>query len=172
VRDADLEARARLEHAAEDQDRDHDRVLHDDAEAIVEPVAPRALHHEVVEGLRMVEEHRPHRFRRLEEVEEPGLVPVLAVHHRIELGALEPEHGDRALELPDGGADVLHGQRGEAREAPRPLTHHGRDLVVDLTGQRLPRGGVEVIPEEWRVNGQDLHVHALARPCPGGAPPA
>src|SRR6185503_13787606 len=78
-----------------------------------------------------------------------------------ELSALEPEYGDRALELPDGGADVLHGQRGEASEAPRPLTHHGRDLVVDLTGQRLPRGGVEVIPEERRVNGQDLDVHAL-----------
>src|SRR5207244_12812364 len=50
---------ARVEDAAEDQHRDDDRVLDDDAEAVEEPVAGRALHHEVVLRLRMEEEHGP-----------------------------------------------------------------------------------------------------------------
>src|SRR3989454_4666150 len=58
-------------------------------------------------------------------------------------------------------SDVLHRQGGQAREARRPLLRHGRDLVVDLTRQLPPLRGVEVIAEERRVDGHDLHVHAL-----------
>src|SRR5437867_9378193 len=64
VGDAHLQGGARVEDAAEDQHRDDDRVLDDDAEAVEEAVAGRALHHEVVLRLRMEEEHGPHGLRR------------------------------------------------------------------------------------------------------------
>src|SRR5262245_28912199 len=51
VSDAHLEIRTRVEHAAEDQARDEDRVLTDDAGAVGTPVAGRALHPEVVPRL-------------------------------------------------------------------------------------------------------------------------
>ena len=161
VRDADAEVRTRVQDAAEDQHGHDDRVLHDDAKAVEQSVARRALHHEVVLRLRMEEQHRTHRLGGLEEWQESRLVPVLAVDERVELRTLETEPRDRALELVDGELDVLHRERGEAGEARRPLRRHRRDLVVDLAGQLPPPRGIEVIAEERRVDGDDLHVHTL-----------
>jgi hypothetical protein len=124
VGDARLEGRARVEDAAHDQRRDDDRVLDDDAEAVGTAVARHALRHEVVLRLRMEEQHGPHRLRRLEQRQVLRLVPVLTVHDRVELGALEAEDGHRALELVDRRLDVLHGQRREPREAAGPLAGH------------------------------------------------
>jgi hypothetical protein len=90
-----------------------------------------------------------------------GDVPVLPIHDRVELGALEPEAGHRALELRDRRLRVLHRQGGEAREAGGPLPRHRRDLVVDLARERGARRGVQVIAEERGVDREHLHVHAL-----------
>ena len=124
-------------------------------------VARHALRHEVVLRLRMEEQHGAHRLRRLEQRQVLRLVPVLAVHDRVELGALEAEDGHRALELVDRRLDVLHGQRREPREAAGPLAGHPRDLVVHLARERPPRRRVEVIAEERRVNRDHLDVDAL-----------
>src|SRR5260370_1172858 len=82
VGDTRLEIRARLQHAAGDEDCDHDGVVEDHAEAVEEPVARRALHQEVVLRLRMEEEDGAHRLRRLEERQEIRLRPLLALHLR------------------------------------------------------------------------------------------
>ena len=160
VGDADLERRTGLEDA-EDQDRDDDRVVEDDAEAVEEPVLGRALHQEVVLRLRMEEQHGAQRLGRLEQRPELRLVPVLAVDHRVELGALQAEHGHGALQLVDRRLDVLDGQGGEAREALRPLPDHPGDLVVHLARQREPLRRVEVIAKERCVDRNDLDVHPL-----------
>ena len=97
----------------------------------------------------------------LEERQELRVVPLLAVDDRVELGALEAEDGDRALQLVDGGLDVLHRQRGQAGEALRALARHAGDLVVDLAGELPPLRGVEVVAEERRVDRDHLHVDAL-----------
>src|SRR5712691_2630338 len=135
VGDAHPESRTRLQDTAGDQDGHDDRVVEDDAEAVEEPVARRALHQEVVLRLRVEEKDGAHGLGRLEEREELRLVPLLAVHIRVELSALEAEHGDGALQLVDGRRDVLHGQGGESREALGRLAGQARDLVVDLAGE-------------------------------------
>ena len=161
VGNAHPEIRTRLQDTAGDQDGHDDRVVEDDAEAVEEPVARGALHQEVVLRLRVEEEDGAHGLGRLEEREELRLVPLLAVHIRVELSALEAEHGDGALQLVDGRRDVLHGQGGESREALGRLAGQARDLVVDLAGELAALRGFEVVAEERRVDREHLNVHAL-----------
>ena len=122
-------------------------------EAVGESVAGRALHHEVVLRLRMEEEHGAHRLRRLEQRQEPRLVPVLAVHHGVELGALQAEDGHRALELADGRRHVLHGQ---AWRGPRSAGATARVIaaISSLTSRARasPTSCGEVVAEERRVD--------------------
>src|SRR5229473_1796350 len=152
VGDAHPEIRTRLQDTAGDQDGHDDGVVEDDAEAVEEPVARGALHQEVVLRLRMEKEDGAHGLGGLEERQELRLVPLLAVHLRVELRALETEHGDGALQLVDGRLDVLHGQGGEAGEARGPLAGQTRDLVVDLAGELAALRGIEVIAEKRRVD--------------------
>src|SRR5712692_1686304 len=161
VGDAHPEIRTRLQDAAGDQDGHDDGVVEDDAEAVEEPVARGALHQEVVLRLRMEKEDGAHGLGGLEERQELRLVPLLTVHVRVELGALEAEHGDGALQLIDGRFDVLHGQGGEAGEALRRLAGQTRDLVVNLAGELAALRGIEMVTEERGVDRDHLYVHAL-----------
>ena len=56
---------------------------------------------------------------------------------------------------------VLHGQGGEAGESLGPLTHHARDLVVDVARELSPLRRPEVIAEQRSVHRDHLHVRAL-----------
>src|SRR5262245_65719653 len=92
VGDAHLQVRARLEDAAVDENGDGDRIVEDDAEAVEESIPGGALHQEVVLRLRMEEQERAHRLRRLEQRPELLLVPALAVDPPgVDLCALEAE---------------------------------------------------------------------------------
>ena len=159
--DARAELRAGFQHAPRDEDGHHDRVVENHPQAVEEPIARGALHEEIVLRLRMEEEHGAHGLGRFEEREELGAVPLLTVHLRVELGALEAEHGHRPLQLVDGRLDVLHGQRREAGEAPGLRPHDTGDLVVDLTREQPALLHLQVVAEEGRMNGQHLDVDAL-----------
>ena len=109
----------------------------------------------------MVEEDGAHLLGRLEKRQELRLVPLGAVHVRVELGAFEAEHSDRALQLVDRRLHVLHGQGGEPGEARGPLARHPRDLVVDLACELPSLRRIEVMAEERRVDRDHLDVDAL-----------
>ena len=161
MRDAHLEVGAGFEDPAEDEGGDHQRVLHDDADAVGHAEAVRALEQQIVLRLRVKEQHGTHALGGLEERSELRLVPGGTVHHRVELGPLEAEDVHRALQLVDRRPDVPQGQRGQARESPGPVARHGGDLVVDVAGELQPLRGLQVIAEERRVNGDHVHVDAL-----------
>ncbi len=162
VSDADFEVGAGVEDAAEDQGRDDQRVLDDDAQVVGEAEAVGLFEEQIVLGLRVKEQDRAHGFGGFEERPEARLVPARAVHHGVELGALEAEHVHRALELVDRRADVLHRQGGEPREAPGPVARHGGDLVVDLAREPAALRGLEVVAEERRVDRDHLRVDTLS----------
>ncbi len=109
----------------------------------------------------MVEEDRPHLLGGLEERKEFGLVPLLAVHLRVERRSLQPKLRHRALQLADRGLHVLYGQRGEPCEAPGVLADRRADLVVHFARQGKSLRRFEVIADERYVDGEHLHVHFL-----------
>ena len=80
---------------------------------------------------------------------------------RIEFGTLHPQLGDRMLEFVDGSRDILHRQRGKARETRGILTRGGGDFFIHIARQRLTLLGIEVVTKKRRVNRQHLHIHAL-----------
>ena len=133
------------------------------------PCAVCARMQEVVLRLRVEEEHRAHLLGGLEERQELRLVPLLAVHVGVELGAFQPELRDRVLELVDRGLHVLHRQRREAREARRPLLAScRRSLRSRRARARAPaprRGG----SRRTACGSRPPARPCPARPCPSGA---
>ncbi len=129
VREADAQPREALEHAAEDQLRDGQRVLErvaDDQREVVlrEPLLTRERRR------RMHEDRDAERLARLEEREQRGIVEVLPRRTRADLDRAESEALARVTELLDGEHDILKRDGGHAHEAVGMSRGDAGDEVV------------------------------------------
>ena len=160
VREDELERRQPVEDAAEDQARDRDRRVEREADEVLEVVGtapPRCLRGGRV---RVEEEQRPEALGRLEEGEQRRIVEVAPVHVRTERGAGEAQP-HRALELGDRARRLLKRHGREPADTPRRLAHRPRDLVIELPGRRLGLGDGQMVVEEVRGRGEELHPDFL-----------
>ena len=160
MRHAHLQVGTLLQYPAENQRRHQHRILqrHPDSIGHRQPVRP--LHHHIVLRLRMKKQYRPHRLRRLEQRQKLPLIPVAAVHHRIQLRPFQAQPVHRPLQLPNGGVHILHRQRRHPRKPLRRLLHKGRNVIVDFPGLRQSRRRVQMVAENLRMQRNHLHLGA------------
>ena len=76
------------------------------------------------------------------------------------MAPLSPKLFHGARQFLDGGADVLHGQVGQAGETVGVFLGELGDVVVALAVHGQGLVGVQIVEVHVGVAGQDVHVHA------------